>query len=81
MAAVKLGERGALLAVHHPDGTRLIREDGIPTEEADPTGAGDGFDGVLLARLARGVGPEEALRDACRAGARAAGSHDLWPEP
>jgi sugar/nucleoside kinase (ribokinase family) len=48
-------------------------------EERDPTGAGDAFDGVLLASLARGVDPQEALRAACRTGANVAASATVWP--
>ena len=48
--------------------------------EADPTGAGDAFDGVLLAELARGADLPSALTEACAAGARAATSLDTWPD-
>jgi sugar/nucleoside kinase (ribokinase family) len=48
--------------------------------EADPTGAGDAFDGVFLAALATGASPGEALRAACAAGARVAAGPDLWPK-
>jgi sugar/nucleoside kinase (ribokinase family) len=71
-ACVKLG---AVLVVdgdvyeHTPD----------PVVEADPTGAGDAFDGVLLAALARGVEPAEALRSACHVGAEVAASATVWP--
>ena len=74
-ACVKLGAKGATLIVdgdvydHTPD----------PVVEADPTGAGDAFDGVLLAALARGVEPAEALRSACDAGAEVAASPSVWP--
>ena len=50
-----------------------------PISEVDATGAGDAFDGVLLAALARGSGPEAALRRACHAGALVAASADTWP--
>ncbi|MGQ0668603.1 MAG: carbohydrate kinase family protein, partial [Actinomycetota bacterium] len=76
IACVKLGAEGAVAAW---DG-RMIRESGEPVEEVDPTGAGDAFDGALLAALVRGATPEEALRAACRAGARVAASSELWPE-
>jgi len=76
-AAVKRGAAGAALSV---DG-RLYEEPGAPIEERDPTGAGDAFDGVLLAGLARGQEPEAALAAACRAGARVAASYESWPEP
>lgn len=76
MACVKLGAEGAVAAW---DG-RTIHEPAEPVEEVDPTGAGDAFDGALLAALVRGTSPEEALRAACRAGARVAASSELWPE-
>ncbi len=72
---VKLGERGAVMV---RDG-RLIRAEAPSIVEADPTGAGDAFDGTLLAALSRGASPEEALTRACAAGARAAASPELWP--
>ena len=74
-ACVKLGARGAALVV---DGD-LYEHTPDPVEEADPTGAGDAFDGVLLAALARGVEPAEALRRACTAGAEVAASASVWP--
>jgi sugar/nucleoside kinase (ribokinase family) len=75
--AVKMGARGALIA--SADGMEQV---GTPAvDEADPTGAGDAFDGVLLAALARGSALAEAARAACEAGARAAASPDPWPVP
>lgn len=75
LVCVKMGARGAL----------AVRE-GYVTEspapevgEADPTGAGDAFDGVFLAALVQGLDLEEALWAACEAGARAAASTDTWP--
>ena len=50
-------------------------------DEIDPTGAGDAFDGVLLAALARGADPQDALERACRAGTMVAASEDTWPGP
>jgi sugar/nucleoside kinase (ribokinase family) len=51
-----------------------------PVEEVvDPTGAGDAFDGVLLAHLARGATLQDALKHACSAGAAAASSAESWP--
>lgn len=76
-AAVKMGPRGAVMAV----GDRVIASESPAVVEADPTGAGDAFDGVLLALLARGAPADEALRRACQAGARAAASASSWPEP
>ncbi|MFN8234271.1 MAG: PfkB family carbohydrate kinase [Actinomycetota bacterium] len=76
VAAVKLGAEGAVLAV---DGA-LHHAPAEPVEELDTTGAGDAFDGVLLASLARGADPPMALRRACHAGALVAASASAWPE-
>lgn len=76
VAAVKLGAAGAALVV---DGA-LHRAPAEPIDEVDPTGAGDAFDGVLLASLARGADPPMALRRACHAGALVAASEGTWPE-
>jgi sugar/nucleoside kinase (ribokinase family) len=76
VAAVKMGTEGASLFV---DG-RAYRCRGEAVEADDPTGAGDAFDGVLLAALARGTAPEEALDAACRAGTVVARGPDMWPE-
>jgi sugar/nucleoside kinase (ribokinase family) len=75
VACVKLGEKGAVMSF---DGT-LVEERAEPIAEVDATGAGDAFDGVLLAALARGEQPEAALRRACHAGALVASSADTWP--
>ena len=40
----------------------VIRYAGEPILEMDPTGAGDAFDGVLLAALVAGTSPGDALR-------------------
>jgi sugar/nucleoside kinase (ribokinase family) len=74
-ACVKLGPKGAVLVL---DG-ELFDHEPESVVERDPTGAGDAFDGVLLASLARGVAPAEALRAACRAGAEVAASPSVWP--
>jgi sugar/nucleoside kinase (ribokinase family) len=76
IACVKLGAEGAVAVV---DGAphRVPAE---PIEEADPTGAGDAFDGVFLAAIARGAEVDDALRRACHAGALAAASLQTWPE-
>jgi sugar/nucleoside kinase (ribokinase family) len=76
VAAVKLGARGAVLSF---DG-RIVTSLAEPVVEVDPTGAGDAFDGVLLADLARGVEPEVALARACHAGALVAAGAGAWPE-
>jgi ribokinase len=76
LACVKRGAQGAVMVL---DGTehRAVAE---PVVDRDPTGAGDAFDGVLLATLALGSTPDEALAEACRAGALVAGSASTWPE-
>ena len=73
---LKLGQRGA---VHLRNG----RATSCRTESApvvDATGAGDAFDGVLLASLSMGSSPEEALDRACLAGRAVAASSESWPE-
>ena len=75
VACVKLGEKGAAMSF---DGM-LVEVAAVPAVEVDATGAGDAFDGVLLAALARGEQPEAALQRACHAGALAAASADTWP--
>ena len=75
----------AMLAVAVRDGAVLVVDGSVleaqadAIEERDPTGAGDAFDGVLLASLARGIDPEESLRRACGAGAEVAASASVWP--
>ena len=75
-AAVKRGAGGAVLSA---DGELLVGN-AEPVEELEATGAGDAFDGVLLAALVAGTSPGDALRAACHAGARVAGSLETWPE-
>jgi ribokinase len=75
-ACVKLGPEGAVLAT----GGRLLSAAAPPVDPVDATGAGDAFDGVLLALLARGAESEAALEAACQAGAQAAGSPQPWPQ-
>jgi len=75
-AAVKRGARGAILVA---DGEILVAE-AEPVDEVDATGAGDAFDGVLLAELARGRAPREALARATHAGALVAANPQTWPE-
>ncbi|MGH2766975.1 MAG: carbohydrate kinase family protein [Actinomycetota bacterium] len=77
VVAVKLGADGVVVATK--DGVERIPVEAV--EEADPTGAGDAFDGVLLAALALGASLDEAVGRACAAGGRAAGSASAWPEP
>jgi sugar/nucleoside kinase (ribokinase family) len=75
MACVKLEAEGAVLATEG----RLLAAASPAVESIDPTGAGDAFDGVLLAGLSRRTNSESALQAACEAGARAAASADTWP--
>ena len=75
-AAVKMDARGAALCA---DGA-VVTAPGEPIDEIDPTGAGDAFDGVLLASLALGVSAEEALVRACHAGALVAATREVWPD-
>jgi sugar/nucleoside kinase (ribokinase family) len=75
VAAVKRGRDGAVLVV---DG-EVVAAPAEALDEVDPTGAGDAFDGVLLARLARGAAPAEALAAACHAGGLVAASAENWP--
>jgi sugar/nucleoside kinase (ribokinase family) len=77
LVCVKLGARGALAVA----GGYVAESPSPAVREADPTGAGDAFDGVFLTALLRGLDLEEALWAACEAGARAAASLDTWPPP
>lgn len=63
--ALKLGEKGALLA----DGQKRIRLEPHPCKPVDATGAGDTFGGALLARLVAGDDLETAGRYATVAAA------------
>lgn len=76
VVCVKLAEAGAVMSWEG----LVIRYAGVRVEERDPTGAGDAFDGVLLAQLAAGRSPGDALQEACRAGARVAASYETWPD-
>jgi sugar/nucleoside kinase (ribokinase family) len=76
VVCVKLGEDGAVMSWEG----LMIRFGGVPVNELDPTGSGDAFDGVLLAQLAAGRSPGDALHAACRAGAAVAASYETWPE-
>jgi sugar/nucleoside kinase (ribokinase family) len=76
VVCVKLGDAGAIMSWEG----LVIRYAGEPIDEMDRTGAGDAFDGVLLAALVAGTSPGDALRAACHAGARVAGSLETWPE-
>jgi sugar/nucleoside kinase (ribokinase family) len=76
VAAVKLGAGGAVLCMER----EVVAMPGEAIVEVDPTGAGDAFDGVLLASLVAGLAPVEALARACRAGAAQASSAEAWPD-
>lgn len=76
VVCVKLGPEGAVMSWEGLE----IRFSGAAVQERDPTGAGDAFDGVLLAHLAAGRSPGDALHAACRAGAQVAASDESWPE-
>lgn len=86
MAAQALGDlyrlvcvkRGAAGAVAVLDGGELTAAAPV-VEAVDPGGAGDAFAGALLAELAGGAAPVDALAAACRAGAAAAASAQAWP--
>jgi sugar/nucleoside kinase (ribokinase family) len=75
VAVVKQAARGALLG----RGGHVIHAPSPMVDEGDPTGAGDAFNGVLLASLIQGYPEEVALARACRAGAAAASSLEAWP--
>lgn len=75
-AVVKDGADGAVIGT--ADGSERVQVP--PVQEVNPTGAGDAFDGVLLAALARGASFRDAVREGCAAGARAAASAESWPE-
>ena len=71
-----------------PDGATLVAAGEVievpapaPVQSVDPTGAGDAFDGVLVAALAAGSPIEEALQRAVAAGSRVAASGEPWPRP
>lgn len=72
----KRGAEGAMLA---SGGKALVAWPDPVEHPVDPTGAGDAFDGVLLAALASGASDEEALRRACDAGRAVVMSPDAWP--
>jgi sugar/nucleoside kinase (ribokinase family) len=76
IVVVKRGARGAVAMT----GGKRITVTAPEIVEADPTGAGDAFDGVLLAEVARGTDLQAALAEACSAGAKAAASLETWPE-
>jgi ribokinase len=72
---VKLDRGGALIG---SDGS-VTRVPGRRVDPVDPTGAGDAFAGVLLARLALGSEPIEGLEAATDAASLVVGSTAMWP--
>jgi sugar/nucleoside kinase (ribokinase family) len=72
----KRGAEGATLASRGREFS--VRPDPVD-HPVDPTGAGDAFDGVLLAALAKGIPQEAALRGACEAGRAVVSSAETWP--
>ena len=77
---ITLGAAGAVLA-----GPALAATiGGFSVPAVDTVGAGDAFVGALAVALARGLGPAEAVRAACAAGATATtrrGAQDGLPRP
>jgi sugar/nucleoside kinase (ribokinase family) len=76
-AVLKLGAGGAVAV----EAGELLRIAADPDEAVDVTGAGDAFDGELIAALATGTSLEEAVARACAAGAKAVGNEGAWPLP
>jgi sugar/nucleoside kinase (ribokinase family) len=70
LVGVKRGAEGALLRLPGDGALRALPA--LPVIARDPVGAGDAFCGAFLTGLADAAGPEEALRRAVTAGARAA---------
>lgn len=68
LVVAKQGAEGALLA---RSGEVYARVPAVPAAPRDTTGAGDAFTGAFLAALLAGAGPEQAVREGCRAGAQA----------
>ncbi|QGZ42157.1 ribokinase [Pseudoduganella flava] len=67
LLAVSRGARGAVLAVPGA----FMTQPAFATTVVDTTGAGDAFNGALLAALLEGQAPDAALRFACAAGSLA----------
>lgn len=68
LVALTLGADGAVLM---RKGVEIARQSGFAVDVVDSTGAGDCFSAALVVALLRGLGPMEALRHACAAGALA----------
>jgi sugar/nucleoside kinase (ribokinase family) len=75
-AVVKRDGGGATLGT----GGDVVSVPGRRAEPVDPTGAGDAFAGVLLARLVHGSGMKDALAEANEAAASVVESPSNWPE-
>lgn len=73
---VKRGEQGAEALWSGLSYRCTVEPQSAPV---DPTGAGDAFDGALLAALARGEEVPRALAAACRVGRSCAGRETTWP--
>jgi sugar/nucleoside kinase (ribokinase family) len=76
MVCRKRGAEGATLASRGREFS--VRPDPVD-HPVDPTGAGDAFDGVLLAALTKRIPQEAALRGACEAGRAVVSSAETWP--
>lgn len=78
LVVLKCGAAGAWVAT--PSRRRLVP--GRPVQAVDATGAGDAFDGALLARLAAGADPFEAAEWAnCAAALSTLGHGAVAPIP
>jgi sugar/nucleoside kinase (ribokinase family) len=75
LVVVKRGPRGATAFVNG----RRVEVPATPGATVDATGAGDAFDGALLAALAGRAPLEVAVRAGCEAGTAAAASPAPWP--
>jgi sugar/nucleoside kinase (ribokinase family) len=75
VAVVKLGPSGAVAVA----GGEVIHVQPSEASPIDATGAGDAFDGALLAALAGGASLSDAASRACAAGAEATTLEGAWP--
>lgn len=73
---VKLDGGGAVVGSNGD----VRRVPGPHVEPVDPTGAGDAFAGVALARLARGADLMDALAEAAETAATVVGRTTMWPD-
>jgi ribokinase len=82
-AVITLGAAGAVLA-GAPDPSGAVAVPGFSVASVDSVGAGDAFVGALAVAVAAGVGPVDAVRAACAAGAAATtrrGAQAALPRP